>query len=348
MDGLAAEMNYSLCHGVAGNCETLLAAGDAWKDPRIRETVTQLAERGIERFESAGRPWPCGTYGPDSDPSLLLGEAGIGYFYLRLAAPDVPNVLFLTSTQAAAQSADTARDDHWRAKADRARARFVEEYFGGTLRVFARLFPDRPDPLTQLGPPGSDADVARMFELLSRFVDEDHTEAAAMLADAFAPERARYELSLTITDFTAEYFARVARPSIDEPSWSSAAFCLAPDARLIETRRDWDAWLAKPSASAPSAAPVDDDGAAFVVYRRDNVARLWRLNPFALLVLDGLRYPATLEETAGRLRDFAGEADADRWRPRVEQQLRQAYEAGIIACASSDAVPTASVSGHPP
>jgi hypothetical protein len=38
-------------------------------------------------------PWPCGTSG--DTPNLMLGLAGIGYFYLRLAIPAIPSILLL-------------------------------------------------------------------------------------------------------------------------------------------------------------------------------------------------------------------------------------------------------------
>lgn len=39
----------------------------------------------------SGAPWPCGTV---EVPGLLLGLAGIGYFYLRFADPaGTPTVL---------------------------------------------------------------------------------------------------------------------------------------------------------------------------------------------------------------------------------------------------------------
>jgi hypothetical protein len=38
-------------------------------------------------------PWPCGIPGAGEAPGLMLGTAGIGYFYLRLAKPEIPTAL---------------------------------------------------------------------------------------------------------------------------------------------------------------------------------------------------------------------------------------------------------------
>jgi lantibiotic modifying enzyme len=46
----------------------------------------------VERYARTRAAWPCGTHTGET-PNLMLGLAGIGYFYLRLAQPQVPSVL---------------------------------------------------------------------------------------------------------------------------------------------------------------------------------------------------------------------------------------------------------------
>ena len=47
-----------------------------------------LARFGVERYHADRAPWPCGVPGGGENPSLMLGLAGIGHFYLRLALPE--------------------------------------------------------------------------------------------------------------------------------------------------------------------------------------------------------------------------------------------------------------------
>jgi hypothetical protein len=86
--------NYSLCHGLAGNAETLLYASRVldgeWADAGA--LALEVGKVGAERFAAPQQPWPCGTYGGET-PSLMLGLAGIGYFYLRLHDPTKSPVL---------------------------------------------------------------------------------------------------------------------------------------------------------------------------------------------------------------------------------------------------------------
>jgi lantibiotic modifying enzyme len=56
----------------------------------------QVGEQGIEKIEHQDLRWPCGVTDGDETPNLMLGTAGIGYFYLRLYDPgNVPSVLIL-------------------------------------------------------------------------------------------------------------------------------------------------------------------------------------------------------------------------------------------------------------
>jgi lantibiotic modifying enzyme len=88
--------NYSLCHGLAGNAEVLSYGHHVLPSPTAAEAglVEQVADAGIEAYGGNEQPWPCGAHGGQT-PDLMLGLAGIGYFYLRLHDKRVPSPLLL-------------------------------------------------------------------------------------------------------------------------------------------------------------------------------------------------------------------------------------------------------------
>ena len=84
--------DFSLGHGAAGLADVLLTADQLTESTRFHALVRELADVGMKRFRSECN-WPCAVSGGEN-PGLLLGLAGTGYFYLRLADPDaVPSVL---------------------------------------------------------------------------------------------------------------------------------------------------------------------------------------------------------------------------------------------------------------
>jgi len=85
--------NFSLCHGLAGNADIVLQAtrlldqpGSGWQ-----ELCCRVARHGLDRHGNGAAPWPCGTHSGET-PNLMLGLAGIGYFYLRLGCQATPSV----------------------------------------------------------------------------------------------------------------------------------------------------------------------------------------------------------------------------------------------------------------
>ncbi|HEX2462066.1 MAG TPA: lanthionine synthetase LanC family protein [Vicinamibacterales bacterium] len=99
----AGSMSFSLCHGLGGNAE-ILRFGEVMLPSQFSAgpLIEDVAAAGIERHANGGTPWPCGALG--TTPSLMVGLAGIGYFYLRLANPKLPSILFVQPERFASRS----------------------------------------------------------------------------------------------------------------------------------------------------------------------------------------------------------------------------------------------------
>jgi lantibiotic biosynthesis protein len=92
-----SQTNYSLCHGLGGNCEPLIEGARILRQPELFVKAQEVARRGIESYEKQRLPWPCGGPGNLESPSLMLGYAGISYYYLRMAEPEQTPSLLLFS-----------------------------------------------------------------------------------------------------------------------------------------------------------------------------------------------------------------------------------------------------------
>lgn len=86
--------SFCLCHGAAGNADLLIYASQALGEERWLSVARTLGQDAAARYERRSMPWICGLPDRNELPGLMLGLAGIGYFYLRLADPvGVPTVL---------------------------------------------------------------------------------------------------------------------------------------------------------------------------------------------------------------------------------------------------------------
>jgi lantibiotic modifying enzyme len=86
--------DFSLCHGHSGLGEVLRYASRVLGQPETAELVWEAAAAGAARFADEPASWPCGVR-RGSNPSLMIGLAGIGYFFLGLADPALPSVLLV-------------------------------------------------------------------------------------------------------------------------------------------------------------------------------------------------------------------------------------------------------------
>jgi lantibiotic modifying enzyme len=88
--------NFSLCHGHAGNADMIMLAADRLGRSELRDDAASIGNLGTEQFSETGLPWPCGVQTDWECPALMLGLAGIGHFYLRLADPKAVRSVLIT------------------------------------------------------------------------------------------------------------------------------------------------------------------------------------------------------------------------------------------------------------
>ena len=87
-------VGHSLCHGNLGNLELFLKASQVLDDEALQEMTNQIATSILNDVNEHGAHTgvPLGV----ETPGLMTGISGIGYQFLRLAAPTrVPSVLLL-------------------------------------------------------------------------------------------------------------------------------------------------------------------------------------------------------------------------------------------------------------
>ncbi|HEX8318760.1 lanthionine synthetase LanC family protein [Longimicrobium sp.] len=322
--------NYSLCHGRGGNAETLMVAAQVLGDESLREPALESAYAGVERHEGAdASPWPCGTLGAASDPGLLLGEAGIGHFLLRLAHPRVPSVLFLEAPDVSASRGGTVGEEGWRSEQEST----VAAHFGGTLAAFRAMGVALDLPLAPMGPAPRTSDVVAVYEALAGSVrDVADPARRERLEDAFAVDRARYELARSVTDFTTEYLDGLARLPAAEVDWREGRVELSSRVRVVSTR--WD-WAARAAADAAGPPGDEDEGEVhWLVQFTGGWPVVRSLSPFAAVILESVREPATADELIdtvnAALSGGEGEVNREWLEERVLQQLNQAYRAGFV------------------
>jgi type 2 lantibiotic biosynthesis protein LanM len=93
--------NDTLCHGRSGNAELLLRFARARDEPAFQLEANMHAQASWRRLATTPK-WPREEDGHQPLSGLMLGIAGVGLHYLRLAHPDrIPSPLLLDPPQSA-------------------------------------------------------------------------------------------------------------------------------------------------------------------------------------------------------------------------------------------------------
>jgi len=317
------------CHGMAGQGELLLMAARVLGDGQLWPLLRAAVARAARAQEQLGEQWPSRPNLQVPDRSLLVGDAGVGHFLLRLHSREVPSVLLLTKPPMALESRvapTSAIDVH--------RTRDVDLYFERTFRVLHRLSPlfaERRGSNTAAArvPP-----IAAAYASAARALEaEPDASRRALLADAMAPEIARYRAALAFSDLTEELDEELRRPSDGEIDLATTSYVRTAHTQVIECKHDWDAWLATDDREPPGLAEIP---VAFVLFRQHEEVHCRRVGHFAHVVLRALARPATLALVAADMRkllDGEESVDGDAWRGLVESQVHALRAAGMVeAC----------------
>ena len=342
---------FSQCHGVAGNCELPLYGAEVLARPDLRHVALRSAEMGVRTYGDGQRPWPCGTIEQVPDPSLLLGHAGIGLFYLRLASPDVPTPLLLRPAMESL-GVSTAGDltEHVTTYAAQRRTA-VREYFGQTLDAWERLGVPWTVP-TCLGDGENRQPLQRgpsmeVYAALKGALESQFSELRSLAEDAWGLERQRFELAAEPNDLSRCFLRRMRRPALDEVAWHEAGFSPAEDCVLVTTHWDWaGTWQA---ANGEDAARPPRREQTWVVARHGERLVTLPLAPLAAAMLSSLGMPeddaaqgksvaTSLQDLVDGLLDALGGTPTPEQRrgltAQIEHQLRELYRAALV-----DAVP---------
>lgn len=321
--------NFSQCHGHGGNVELPLWAARELDEPKIAEPCLQLARAGAEHFELADRPWPCGTLGGVSDPGLMLGEAGIGLFYLRLVRPEIPTPLLLQPDHGEPRVAeDQVSQDRVSNEAasvyEREAQASAKRFFASTLEAWKRL--DGRSLALPLPKPIHGRLPQSPARATFEFLVAQAERADALHRDAFKLERRLFELAFSIDDFSLETRRSLLRPDWSEVNLATAELVIAAVCEVLHTDYSWGEWLRQAAGKPPQAA-----ASSWLLARHNNRMNTRPLQPLTAVIMQGLATPQSARTICALVAEAMGTSAApEKVRPIVHQQLEQLYRAGFL------------------
>ena len=81
---LQAVESTSLCHGIAGNSDILITASQILNKPELMLKASESGDYMMKELINKHIPFTNGLHNTHEIPDMMLGSAGVGYFFLRL------------------------------------------------------------------------------------------------------------------------------------------------------------------------------------------------------------------------------------------------------------------------
>lgn len=138
---------FIICHGACGNAETFLEASLLLKDEQLMLYTKQIADAAIEDYNKNGGYISGYSFSTElNDTSLFMGNAGIGYFMLRLNNPEkTESILAPKLTSAYSAQVDKEKFKTIGITISQLKKIIVEKTFPRTKSIIERNFPQSLD-----------------------------------------------------------------------------------------------------------------------------------------------------------------------------------------------------------
>jgi hypothetical protein len=327
-DGLASASNFSLCHGKFGNCEFLLDAASYFGMSELRRHVEELAEEACRDHATPGTRWLTGAAGRLPDPSLMMGEAGIGHFLLRLANPSIPSILLLTSTQASlGNSADVVRAG---ACYQAQREAEITKRFPQSMAAYRILLGENRTKQLVAYSSSPGVSSSAVCESLEQLASASHTTCPShLLQDATALETATETLRSLVYDFGLTLIIDSLCEHPRNLDLARLELVLRPDCLLVLEAHDWAQWLSARGTRQEPDLRHPPQAYLLRVSGRSVVSQA--ITPLRYLVLRHANAPRTLDWLMNNLAwDYSSGARPSDWREVLYCEIEAAVTAGEL------------------
>ncbi|MBI3123741.1 MAG: hypothetical protein HYZ10_04995 [Ignavibacteriales bacterium] len=316
--------NYSLCHGAFGNAETLIYAYSVLGNEEYLTKAQEIAVKGIEESQKRNGTWKCGTMNSSSDPSLMLGEAGIGYYFLRLADDNVKSILAPLTSRKSEIIINEKKKDLLITDA-------VKNFLFRTISITGQgeVIPSMNDSNSE--------SIANILEYVHREIitKEKNFPNQKLLQESIAIEKETIELLKTDQDYTSDYIYSLKKIEFEIINKQETRVLLHPLCMVLELNFNWNEW-------GTDSFPKNEPG-NYLLFVQQAKPYLRKLNLLGKLIVDEINNSiavANLVENVTDNFDLSDNTQKIELQKKIYWQLKELYKANIIV-ADLDTIVTA-------
>jgi hypothetical protein len=344
---------FTLCHGAGGNAELFLEHYRCTGDAESLAAAETVGRRAVRHGQQHGGYRSGISLAKDQeDASLFLGNAGIGYFYLKLLQPLTTGSVLAPALDGPVAPVGTSHATLAVSTAGIKRS-VLDLAFKRTLCLADFLFPqalrahlEQPAPASAPYARAGFADfVAAQGQALPpgvqpQFLDLYHLESAKLALDVAVP-------SDTLLYMKKAVKAAQREPLLGAEDFLGATLVLDPDVQLVETRWDWSA--GGPAEWLSNLAAPPQPGTVLLTPTTEGVVEQ-KISAFKKAVLLAFATPRSVADAAGEVASYfdlpPGSAAYGEAVSQIVQQIKKAIAGGLLM--EADGTPEAPAAAKRP
>ena len=236
IESLEKQQNYSLCHGIFGICETLYETGFVLSDSTLINLCYQKADEGILKFDEKCN-WPGGILNHLNDSSFMLGDAGIGYFLLRLYDKNLESIIG-PKTHQIKNIRHVGRDSI------QLKSKYAQYYFGDTLKNLDRYLNSSDNIYNKVISKTKQTDNSSynsyyLKEIIKELLEE-YGINEGFFKEIFDIDILKIEMILNVIDYSADYCKKLMKIDFKKYYNRDYTFTISENVKLYSKKFYWD------------------------------------------------------------------------------------------------------------
>ncbi|MCA9936301.1 MAG: hypothetical protein KC415_20345, partial [Anaerolineales bacterium] len=331
-------INCGLCHGVFGNLELFLETAKYFQDEVYFSVAEKMACKVLDYHQRTNTYvsgyWAMGGEALQEDLSLFMGNAGIGYFFLRMANLDnVPSVL-APKIEATNCSPELIKDyPAINLSIAEAHELILEKSFHRTLAVLESSYSEHLNDYFETAP----VDWVDYKEKFAEFVDGLTGKAAyEQISDILALELTSNRIDAEINSYALLFIKQSVKPAraskilaFNDDAFLNCVLERDSDIEIVQTSWDWSLQFPEKWNANLSTEPDD-----YFLLLKPSVAGIEEIAvyPFAVFLLQQFEDA----QSVGRVvqlteKQLSPSPAAEKLvRKKILDQIKQLVAAGIL------------------
>jgi hypothetical protein len=330
----------TLCHGYGGNAELFIFASSFANKHGLKKNAEHIAEWIINR-KKTGNSYLSGylNAGQTEDYSLFVGNAGIGYFLLRLLEPDkVPSILAPSITLTDKTNNENIRQTFTK---ETVVNQLLLKYFEKTIKLI-KFYKKNwiHDFVTEYIRNNND-NIAKLFnQYIYDLKKRLNSDKAVILQEVYRFEKAVYYLNISIYAYSLLYVKSIIQAeqyetikTLSFKQITGFSFQESFNFKIIKSRWDWsEEFDIHEYVKQVPLLQKNKDFFIFLLIQSIDKVNIYRIEKLAFIILKLFEKEKTFEAAAEQFLECysCNESDFSNIRLIFAEQVKQLVKLGVL------------------